>query len=430
MKRISNILMLALLAMFANAQEKKDIMHITFSNGETMTYNVAEIESITFDVEIEEEEEVPPTFPNADGSSRLNPYDNQNTASSLLRSAGIACTDTMGRIVITEAEYQEIKLFTDNLVKGCTKQKEIHDKCFNWITSNIKYGTEYSDGSYVNNDPYPVFVKKIAVCQGYSNLLFVMLHSQGVPVLVTNGYLNGYGVFGGHAWNYVNCDGVWYVSDPTNGGIFEMAKTSSYTHLIPQSFDVILFDKEGCRFDFNEAHLNICSVNTKSKYFVTPYSVGGYQVTSFNPTSDLPANVRELYIGKNIETFGINRVGLNYHGTNVEYIHVDPQHPTLTSYKGVVYNIGSDEPKYIPAAMKTIELLPMKSIGKNLIYGNNNVEVVVVAEGTSSIEPWAFEKCPNLKVAYVPEGVQIADNAFADVHPDFQIIRGSYTGNK
>jgi transglutaminase/protease-like cytokinesis protein 3 len=20
----------------------------------------------------------------------------------------------------------------------------------------------------------------------------------------------------GHAWNYVNCDGTWYVSDPTN----------------------------------------------------------------------------------------------------------------------------------------------------------------------------------------------------------------------
>jgi hypothetical protein len=72
----------------------------------------------------------------------------------------------------------------------------------------------------------------------------------------------------------------------------------------------------------------------------------------------------------------------------------------------------------------------MKSIGKNLIYGDNNVEVVVVAEGTGSIEPWAFEKCPNLKVAYIPDGVQIADNAFVDVHPDFQIIRGSYTDNE
>ena len=257
MKRISNILMLALIAVFANAQEKKDIMYITFSNGETMTYNVAEIESITFDVEAEEEEEVPPTFPAGDSSPRLNPYDTQNTASSLLRSAGIACTDTLGRIVITNAEYQEIKQFTDNLVKGCTTQKAIHDKCFNWITSNVKYGTEYSDGSYVNNDPYPVFTKKIAVCQGYSNLLFTMLHSQGVPVLVTNGYLNGYGVFGGHAWNYVNCDGKWIVSDPTNGGSHSIDKLSDYWYLQPSLITIPVYEDENFKYNYFNYNFNI-----------------------------------------------------------------------------------------------------------------------------------------------------------------------------
>ena len=427
MKRISNILMLALLAMFANAQENKDIMYITLSNGEVVTYNVAEVESITFDLEIVEEDEVPPTFPTEDGSSKLDPYDIQNTASKLLLSAGTACTDTLGRIVITSAEYQEIKQFTDNLVKGYTKQKDIYDVCFRWVCGNVKYGTEYDDGSYVNNDPYPVFVKRRAVCQGYSNLLFVMLHSQGVPALVTNGYLNGYGVFGGHAWNYVNCDGTWYVSDPTNGGIFAMTSTSSYSHLNPQSFDVMLFDKDGCQFDYNEKHLNICSVTTKSKYFVTPYSVGGYQVTSFNPTSDLPANVRELYIGKNIETLGIERIGLNYHGANVEYIYVDPQHSQWRSHKGIVYSHYDDYPLYIPLAMKVIELLPMETIGKNVVYNHNSVEEVVVAEGTKMIESWAFENCPSLKIAYVPEGVEIADNAFVGVHSEFQVIRGDYT---
>ena len=424
MKRISNILMLALLALFANAQENKDIMYITLSNGSNVTYNVSEIESITFDVEIvEEEEEVPPTFPTGDGSSRLDPYSNRETASSLLLSAGIACTNTMGRIVITDDQYQEIKSFTDNLVKGCTNQTGVHDKCFSWITSNVTYGHNYSDGSYVNNDPYPVFTKKVAVCQGYANLLFVMLHTQNVPALVTNGYLNGYGVFGGHAWNYVNCDGVWYVSDPTNGGKFEMDKKTSYEHLIPLSFDVVLFEKDGCQFDFNESHLNICTVTTKSKYFVTPYSVGGYQVTSFSPTSDLPANVRELYIGKNIETLGIERIGLNYHGANVEYIYVDPQHSQWRSHKGIVYSHYDDYPLYIPLAMKVIELLPMETIGKNVVYNHNSVEEVVVAEGTKMIESWAFENCPSLKIAYVPEGVEIADNAFVGVHSEFQVIR-------
>ena len=432
MKRITNILILSFLAMFVNAQEKNDIMRIAFKNGDVVTFDVTEIDNITFELantEEEEGEETPPSFPEGDSSPKLDTSNPQKTASNLLLSAGIACTDTMGRVVITDAQYQEIKTFTDNLVNGSTNQKYIYDKCFAWITSNIKYGTEYDDGSYVNNDPYPVFTKKKAVCQGYANLLFVMLHTQNVPALVTNGYLNGYGVFGGHAWNYVNCDGKWYVSDPTNGGKFDMSSTSSYSHMIPTSFDVILFEKDGCQFEYNESHLNICSVATKSKYFVTPYSVGGYQVTSFNPTSDLPANVRELYIGKNIETFGNERIGLNYHGANVEYIHVDPQHPRWRSNKGIVYDHYSDYPLYIPLAMKVVELLPMETIGKNTVYNHNSVEVAVIAKGTKKIEAWAFENCPNLMVAYIPEGVEIAKDAFTGVHPNFIVLRKEYPGS-
>lgn len=422
MKRIYNFLILLLLAVYVNAQENKELMLVTLSNGEVVTYNVNEVESITFEIQNVEEEEAP-SFPVADGSKKLDTYNPQKTASELLSSAGIACTDTIGKIVITDAEYQEIKSFTDKLVAGCTTQKEIHNACFKWIYANVKYGTEYADGSYVNNDPYPVFTKKIAVCQGYSNLLFVMLHSQNIPILVTNGFLSQGSLFGGHAWNYVNCDGTWYVSDPTNNGIFRMLNLASYTHLIPQSFDVLLFEKDGCQFDFNESRLNICAITTKSKYFVTPYSVGGYQVSSFNPTVDLPANVRELYIGKNIETFGSNRVGLDYHGKNIEYIHIDPEHATLRSCNGIVYDRYSDTPMYIPLAMKRIELLPTKTIGKNTIYDHNGVEEIVIAEGTTSMEAWAVEKCPNLKVAYIPESTQVHENAFYNVHPDFKIIR-------
>ena len=421
MKRILNVLILLFVVVGISAQEKKELMHVTLSNGEVATFDVQEIESIHFTME-DIADDVVPSFPESDGSEKLDPYNPQKTAAALLQSAGIACTDTIGKIVISPAEYQEIKTFTDNLVAGCKTQKEIHDVCFRWVYSNVRYGSTYSDDSYVNNDPYPVFTKKTAVCQGYSNLLFVMLHSQNVPVLITNGFLSMPNLFGGHAWNYVNCDGKWYVSDPTNNGVYDMSNTSSYSHLLPQSFDVLLFEKDGCRFDFNETRLNICEVTTESRYFVTPYSVGGYQVSSFNPTSDLPTNVRELFIGKNIETFGMNRVGLNYHGKNIEYIHVDSEHATWRSHKGIVYDKYSDFPRYIPAAMKRIELLPMEKIEKNLIYDLPGVEEIVIAAGTKSIEAWAVENCPNLKVAYIPMGVDVDTSAFDGVHPDFKIV--------
>lgn len=421
MKRIYNILIFSLLAIFAQAQEKKEIMYISLSNGEVVEFNVTEVSSITFGVH-EAGEETAPSFPKDDGSKKLNTGNPAQSASNLLVAAGVACTDTMGRINITAEQYKEIKEFTSSLVSGVTRQIDIYNKCFNWVCSNIKYGTTYSDGSYVNNDPYPVFEKKIAVCQGYSNLLFVMLHSQGVPVLVTNGYLDGYGVYGGHAWNYANCDGTWYVSDPTNGGSFEMLRQSTYTHLKPLSFDVLLFEEQGCEFDFNEARLNICTVTSKSKNIVTPFSVGGYQVSSFNPTSELPSTVRELYIGKNIETFGENSRGLEKYAPNVEYAHIDPEHTTLRSNKGIVYSVYSDYPIYIPAAMKVIELLPLETIGKNLIYNHNGVEEIVIPKGCKLIEPWAIENCPNLKKAYVPKDTDVKRNAFYNVHPDFEII--------
>ena len=149
MKRITNILILSFLAMFVNAQEKNDIMRISFVNGDVVTFDVTEIDNITFELantEEEEGEETPPSFPEGDGSPKLDTSNPQKTASNLLLSAGIACTDTMGRVVITDAQYQEIKTFTDNLVNGSTNQKNIYDKCFAWITSNIKYAGDTIDG--------------------------------------------------------------------------------------------------------------------------------------------------------------------------------------------------------------------------------------------------------------------------------------------
>lgn len=373
------------------------------------------------------------TFPTDDGSPKATGTPAE-VASNLLSKADVAfCTDTVGHMDITDAQFNEIKVFTSKLVADCETEYKIYETCFKWITSNIKYGTIYEDGSgYVDNNPYPVFTKKFAVCQGYANLLFTMLRSQGVPVLVTNGILNGYGVYGGHAWNYVNCDGTWYVSDPTNGGSFGMLAYGKYAHLLPQSIDAILYVENGCKFNYTGYNLNVCAVeNTTASEFVVPFSVKGYRVTSFNPSSPLPASIKDIYLGKNIETIGEsdNIIGLKQYAPNVENIHVDPANTSLASYMGALYRKNGDELQlyFIPAGMKCLELMPMEVIGKNTVYDKKGIEVAIIAPGTKKIENWAFEQCPNLRIAYVPEDVEVEKKAFADVHPDFQIIRGDYT---
>lgn len=359
-------------------------------------------------------------FAEDDGAPRLSGSLAEQASELLLLTDPYECTDTLGRVNITPEQYAEIKAFTDDLVAECSSQFQIYRTCFNWIVENIKY-------DYVNNDPYAVFVNRKAVCQGYSNLLFVMLHSQGVPAFVTNGYLNPYG---GHAWNYVYFSSKWYVSDPTNGVFHAMSRFDDYKNtLMPYSFDILLYKADGCSYNYNECHLNICDIESNDNAFVVPFSVKGKRVTSLNPMEKISPNIRQLYIGKNIETLGENIIGLENNAPNVEYVYVDPENKFLASYLGAVYRRNGSELQllYIPSALSCLELMPIKKIEKNMVYQKNGIESVIIAPGTKTIDDWAFENCPNLKVAYIPEDVQVAKNAFYRVHKDFKIIRGDFT---
>ena len=373
-------------------------------------------------VSVDNNEATRAQFAEDDGKKVLSgaPYVQARNLINKLQADYIAeMTDTLGRANITPEQYAEIQEFTEKLVAGLTTQKDKYTRCFNWIVQNVKY--EYTD-----NDPYAVFKNLTGVCQGYANLLFIMLHSIDIPAFVCNGILNP---IGGHAWNYVYCDGKWYVSDPTNNGSWILAATSSYSHLLPSSFDVVLAKNNGVWFNYTEYNLNICSVESDDAVFIVPFSALGYQVTSFSPTVPLNPNIKQINIGKNIKSLGEGYIGLSYNAPNVEYVEVDPEHTTFASYLGVVYRKNGSEFQltYIPAAMKCVELMPMETMYKNTIYNHNGVETLIIAPGTKKIEPWGVEKCPKLKIAYVPEDTEIANNAFAGVHPDFQIIRGDYT---
>lgn len=366
------------------------------------------------------------TFPEDDGSISLSSDAPNLKVARLLSKVtdAYAVTDTLGRANITPEQYAEIKAFADNLVKGCTTEKAAFMACYNWVSQNIKY--EHSD-----NDPYAVFINRKGICQGYANLLFIMLHSQGIPSMVCNGQVTQI-AWGGHAWNYVCVDGNWMVADPTNpgvGGPWGYRLYSNFSHLVPSSLDILLYREKDCWFDYNEYNLNICNITSNDVEFTVPFSVNGLQVSSLNPTVPISPAVKKLYIGKNIVSLGENYMGLQKNAPNVEYVEVDPANTTFASYLGVVYRKnGSDfQLTYIPAAMQCVELMPMETMYKNTVYEHSGVEVLIVAPGTKKIEAWGVENCPNLKIAYVPADTEIADKAFTGVHPDFQIIRGDFT---
>ena len=351
------------------------------------------------------------TFPKKDNSQA--PSDNPSkVVSALLLKTGPEIAKGLGDIQIKENEYQEIKEFTDNLVSGLSSANDKYKTIFDWVKTEVKYTYE------VNNDPYPVFKSKQGICQGYANLLKVMLHSQDIPVLIANGLLNP---IGGHAWNYVYA-GEWFVSDPTNKGHYLMSEFSKYKKLVPLKLDADLFEDENFTFDFNEGHLNLRQVKKSDDKLVVPFSTNGFMITAFNPNADLPSNVQEIYIGKNIKTLGESVIGLNTHAPSVKHAYVDPDNAHgLESYGQVIYR--NSFTYYVPASATIIQLKDFSKLEKNILTNLPKLETLIVPAGTSKIESYAIENCPNLRKAYVPSATTIEENAFAGVHSTFQIIR-------
>lgn len=270
----------------------------------------------------------------------------------------------------------------------------------------------------MDNDPYPVFQTKNAICQGYANLLNVMLHSQGIPCMNTNGMLNP---VGGHAWNYVYLDD-WYVSDPTNGGHFKMTDFSGYPHLVPMSLDADLFEDERHVFHYSEERLTLRQVKKGEKCLVVPFSVNGFQVGAFCPNAELSPEIEEIYIGKNITSLGENLLGLSLYAPSVKYVYVDSSNPSMEGYGQVVYR--NSMPYYVPTSATLIQLKPLPVVGKNFLKDHAKVETIVIQSGTKKLEAYAFENCPNLQKAYIPDDTQVDEKAFYGVHPDFKIVRG------
>lgn len=350
------------------------------------------------------------TFAKNDGSKALNESSSRNVAQ-LLSKTGPDIAKGLGQINITKEQYQEIKTFTDELVKGLDTSTDVYNTIFRWVNDNIEY--EQAD-----NDPYPVFKNRRAICQGYANLLMVMLHSQGIPAMIANGMLIP---IGGHAWNYVYLD-EWIVSDPTNNGHFLMTEFEQHKHLDPMSLDANLFEDENFVFNFYERQLNIKEVKKGEKKFTVPFSTNGFQIGSFNPDKELPSEIEEIYIGENINTLGESIIGLTLHAPSVKRAYVDSKNKKMQSYGQVVYR--DDMPYYVPASAPIVQFKDIATLGKNFLKDHTKVETIVIQQGTKKLEAYAIENCPNLQKAYIPEETSVDANAFYGVHANFKIIRG------
>lgn len=388
----------------------------------TALFSACTSDSDKLDINTNQETVTRIDFPEADESRDLTTMKSPIAmARVVFTKAGRDVGMKLGRhIEITDKEYNEIATFTTTLVEGSTNELQKYSKIFNWITGNIKY--EYQ----TSQRPYDVFTVKKGICQGYADLLNVMCHSQGIPCVTVNGMLLA-APGGGHAWNYLNCDGVWYVSDPTNGGRFKMSATDgSYDHLYIMDIQATLFEDDYCTYNFSNMLLNVESIKDGHSQVVIPYSVNGIKINSVNPNLYISADAKELYLGKNITSLDREDYSsITNIGKSIEAIVVDPENSVLESFSNVVYR---DNQLYLIApGVKDIELKPIDLDKESKLKNLEKLETIIFAPGTKQIGSWAVERCPMLHTAFVPYETTVEENAFSGVASNFQIIRGDYT---
>lgn len=369
-------------------------------------------------------------FPKPDNALALQGYPAERLLTLLLRTK-LTEVLPLGETTITPKELDEIRTFTEELIKDkkAHTQREKHDVIFRWIVQTVKYGKKPWIPQY--NSAYSTFKHHDAICQGYSNLLKVMCYTQGINAPVVNGlanFANAAGTPLGHAWNYTNLDGNWYVSDATNNVFYEAKDPKRFNFLLPERLDFVLWQDETISYVFENNELTVGTVHKSSRgnRLIVPYSVSGIQISNFNPVK-MPSDISEIYLGANIRSLGTpdNRRLNREAGRHIEVIAIDPNNSYLENYKGSIYEKrqGANEPIVIPARLKCIELKPNKVIGKNMVYRHDGVTELHFAEGTEAIEAYAVEECRSLRTIYLPKSIQKVDpKAFVGCHPDLKII--------
>jgi hypothetical protein len=100
------------------------------------------------------------------------------------------------------------------------KVKAIHD----WVAMNIAYDHEgYRTGKHPEQIPENVLRSRIAVCDGYTNLIRTLCELNGIPSQRITGYARGINYNSAskeniesiHAWNAVKIGEFWYLVDAT-----------------------------------------------------------------------------------------------------------------------------------------------------------------------------------------------------------------------
>ena len=127
--------------------------------------------------------------------------------------------------------YKQIKAKVDELITGCTTQKEKARAIFEWAFYNIDYQYAYGANATIES-VYRVFEELKGSCEAYTMLTNYMLYLCGIPTATVSNLT--------HEWSAAYVDGEWIYIDSTHG-IFDKIPSDNKANVMSFAYDGKLY---------------------------------------------------------------------------------------------------------------------------------------------------------------------------------------------
>lgn len=125
-----------------------------------------------------------------------------------------------------EEKTESVEVLSEYLTSPWQGDRNKAYAIFRWLSFNVTYDVDgfFGRAEKKSNDAASVLRHKTSVCAGYASLFEALGKVAGLQVHSIEGYAKGYGFEPGqrikdqnHAWNGVQVNGEWFISEPTWG---------------------------------------------------------------------------------------------------------------------------------------------------------------------------------------------------------------------
>ena len=319
-----------------------------------------------------------------------------------------------------EGTLREITDLVDSLTAGKTTDTQKMKAIFDWVTQNIEY--DYVALSYHGLSPwertdeeakrageafnvFSAYTNRKAVCDGYSDLCWLMGTIAGIPVAWIEGGPKGGG--DPHAWNAALVDGKWVFFDAT-WGEWDMGpdyhnSTSFFVYY--DGLYQITVGMDNINLRLRQGFQDQCPASVTIPSFVTIVDGNAFEGCTNLERVTIPDSVTTIWSSAFAGCTSLKSITIPDSVTEIEgYLFagctslesVTLPNSVTRIWQGTFDGCTSLKSITIPGSVTEMEAA---------FYGCTALESVTIERGVTSIGFAAFQDCTGLKNVTIPDTV-------------------------